>query len=460
MLKQFSLWLGIVLAVVVGLGLLLAGSGSESAWTAFVVVLCAVWWVAEPVPIPVTSLIPLAVLPLVGVLTPAQVGEAYGDPLVLLMMGGFMLSVAMERSNTHRRIALTMVNLFGGGGGRGLVLGFMAASAVLSMWISNAATTLMLLPIAMAVVSKSTDKRLRVSLLLGVAYAASIGGIGTPIGTPPNLVFMREYGAISAEAPSFVQWMSWALPIALLMIPLAGFWLTRGLKTDSRIELPQVGQWRTEEIRTLGVFAVTALLWMTRKDPLGGWSGWLGLENAKDSSVALLAVVAMFLIPNGKGKGEKLLDWVSAAKIPWGILILYGGGIAIARAFGASGLSDKIGEQLELLAEVPPVLMIVGTCLAVTFLTEVTSNTATANLLMPILAVAAIAAGVEPRLIMVPATISCSFAFMLPVATPPNAIVFGGTEELTIRQMAREGLVLNLIGVVLVSGFCCWLFSD
>ncbi|MEO1524972.1 MAG: SLC13 family permease [Planctomycetota bacterium] len=483
MTKQFALFGGPLAALAIGLTVALGGGNAEPAWTAAVVVLCAVWWVFEPVPIPVTSLIPIAVFPLVGVLTTAQVGQAYGHPLVLLMMGGFMLSAAMERSNTHRRIALTMVNWFGGGGGRGLVFGFMAASAVLSMWISNAATTLMLLPIAMAVVGKTDNSRLRVSLLLGIAYAASIGGIGTPIGTPPNLVFMREYSKLAEttaaasisdelvdvsnadssmtpiEPPTFIQWMSWSLPIAAVMLPITGFWLTRGLKSTSRIELPEVGRWRTEEVRTLAVFATTALLWMTRKDPFGGWSGWLGIEDAKDSSVALLAVVAMFLIPNGKAKGEKLLSWESAVKIPWGILILYGGGIAIANAFGESGLSKTIGDQFKILAEVPPVLMIVATCLAVTFLTEVTSNTATANLLMPIMALATVAAGIEPRILMVPATISCSFAFMLPVATPPNAIVFGGSNDLSIKRMAQEGLVLNLIGVVIISAVCLWLFG-
>ncbi|MEL6109157.1 MAG: SLC13 family permease [Planctomycetota bacterium] len=504
MTKRIALFGGPIAACLAGIALLLGGGTSAAAWTAAVVVLCATWWVFEPIPIPVTSLIPLAVFPLVGVLSTAQVGQAYGHWLVLLMMGGFMLSVAMERSNTHRRIALTMVNWFGGGGGRGLVFGFMAAAATLSMWISNAATTLMLLPIAMAVVAKSNDPRLRVSLLLGIAYAASIGGIGTPIGTPPNLVFMREYakvlqdgdpglqtdadGAASAEAavdtepaplgdaslevvadeaaralsntqpPTFLEWMSWSLPIALIMLPITGFWLTRNLKTTSKIELPEVGRWRTEEVRTLTVFAVTALLWMTRADPLGGWSGWLGLE-VKDSSIALLSVVAMFLIPNGNKDGEKLLDWESAVKIPWGILILYGGGIAIAQAFEESGLNQTIGEQFRALAEVPVVIMIVATCLFVTFLTEVTSNSATANLLMPIMGLAAVNAGIEARVLMVPATISCSFAFMLPVATPPNAIVFGGSDDLTIKQMAREGLALNLVGVVVVSAVCLWLFT-
>lgn len=454
-MKYSIIAVGLVAALTTGLLLWVLGHSDEIAWTAGVVVLCAIWWIFEPVPIPVTSLIPLAIFPLVGVLHVDTVGAAYGDPLVLLMMGGFMLSMAMERSGAHRRIALTMVHSFGGdSGGRQLVFGFMAASAFLSMWISNAATTLMLLPIVAAVTEKSNSKRLQTCLLLGVAYAASVGGIGTPIGTPPNLVFMKIFVEnAGGTEPSFTTWMMWAIPIMFVMLPVVGFWLTRGLKSEGGLEMPGVGSWRYEEVATLAVFVVTAALWITRKEPYGGWSEWLGLENANDASVALMAVVVMHLLPNGKG--ERLLTWESAVKIPWGVLILYGGGIAIAKAFTESGLSDAIGSSLAGLTNVPVLVMIGIVCLAVTFLTEVTSNTATANLILPILAATAVAAMIDPRLIMVPATISASFAFMLPVATPPNAIVFG-SEKLTIRQMATEGFALNLIGAVVVT-LVCWL---
>jgi sodium-dependent dicarboxylate transporter 2/3/5 len=247
--------------------------------------------------------------------------------------------------------------------------------------------------------------------------------------------------------------MMWALPIMLIMLPLIGLWLTRGLKPDGNLKVPEVGRWRYEEIATLSVFVVTAILWITRKGPYGGWSQWLDLPGANDASVALLAVVVMHFLPNGKG--ERLLTWEVAAKIPWGVLILYGGGIAIAEAFKQSGLSQEIGESLAGLSSIPVLVMIGVICLAVTFLTEVTSNTATANLILPILAATAVAAAIDPRLMMVPATISASFAFMLPVATPPNAIAFA-SEKLTIKQMASEGFVLNLIGVVVVT-LVCWL---
>ena len=444
-------------AILVGTLVHLAGQSNDIAWTSAVVVLCATWWIFEPIPIPATSLIPLAVFPLVGVLDTKQVGQAYGDKLVLLMMGGFMLSTAMERSGAHRRIALNMVWLFAGNsGGRRLVFGFMAASAFLSMWISNAATTLVLLPIIAAVVERSSSPRLQTCLLLGVAYAASIGGIGTPIGTPPNLLFFENYVKAGGAEPTFRQWMTWALPVALVMLPLAGIWLTRGLKREAGLELPDVGPWRSEEIRTLTVFVVTALLWITRKEPFGGWTQWTGMGGANDATVALLAVVAMHIIPNGKG--ETLLTWETAVKIPWGVLILYGGGIAIAAAFQESGLSSWIGNSLGVLSSIPTFVMMLVVCLVVTFLTEVTSNTATASLLLPILAASAMAAKIDPKLIMIPATISCSFAFMLPVATPPNAIVFS-SEKITVRQMAREGIALNLIGAGVITTAYWLMFS-
>ena len=455
-MKQHMLWIGPLVAISLGCGLAATGSISEVAWTAGITALCAVWWVFEPIPIPATSLIPIALFPLVGVLKPSEVGQAYGHKLILLLLGGLVLSSAMERSGAHRRIALTMVTLFGGASSRRLVFGFMAASAVLSMWISNMATMLMLLPIVLAVLEEVEDRRLRVALLLGVAYAASVGGVGTPVGTPPNLIFIENYRQITGFEPAFSDWMSWALPVVVVMLPIMGLWLTRNLEPRTDLRLPEVGRWRTEEIRTLTVFAVTALLWITRLEPFGGWSTWANLPNANDASVALISVVMMFLIPNGRG--EKLLDWQTAASIPWGILILFSSGIAISMAFVSSGLSQSLGNSLANIASLPTPLMIALVCLAVTFLTEVTSNTATANLLMPVLGAAATAAEIEPKLLMVPATISASFAFMLPVATGPNAIIFG-SNQLTVRDMAREGFGLNLIGVVVVSLVCYWQFS-
>tara|TARA_B100000809_G_scaffold51045_1_gene46169 strand:- start:112 stop:1452 length:1341 start_codon:yes stop_codon:yes gene_type:complete len=424
----------------------------EGALTGGLTALCALWWIFEPIPIPATSMIPLGVMPLVGILDGKQVAQAYGDPLIILLMGGAMLSKAMEKSGAHRRVALAMVNLFGGDSLRSLVFGFMVASAVLSMWVSNTATTLMLLPVAYAVLDsiQHPDDRgkLAVPLFLGIAYSASIGGLGTPIGSPPNVIFLKVYAETTGTMPSFMQWMTWALPVVVVMIPVAGFWLTRHLTSNQSVEIPEVGQWRQEEFRVLLVFGLTALAWITLREPFGGWSSWLGVPSANYAAVALTAVIIMFVVPNGKG--GKLLDWDSASNIHWGVLLLFAGGIAIAKAFAITGISSAIGESLSSVTRLSVIVIIAAVALAVTFLTEITSNTATTALLMPILAAASLGAGFEPALLMLPAALSASCAFMLPVATAPNAIVFG-TGRVTVEQMVREGLILNLIGVLVIT---------
>lgn len=448
--RKGALLLGPLLALAVAL--LAASEGRDSAVVSFVAVLCVVWWVFEPVPIPVTSLLPLAVLPLLGVLTPAEVGQAYGSPLILLLLGGFLLSKAMEHSGAHRRIALSMVRLFGARSGRRLVMGFMAAAAVLSMWVSNTATTLMLLPVALAVLDAVEDKeRVAAPLLLGMAYAASVGGIGTPIGTPPNLIFMQVYQQTTGHSISFTQWMGWALPVVCLLVPIMALYLTRGLPGRLQVTLPQVGAWSAAERRVLLVFGLTALAWVTRSEPFGGWKTWLDLPQANDASVALLAVVVMFLVPDGKG--ERLLNWERASTIPWGVLLLFSGGICLAKGFVHSGLSDLLGSWLADIALLPVYLTILLICLTVTFMTETTSNTASTTLLMPVLAAAALAAGLPPEVMMVPAAMSASCAFMLPVATAPNTVVFGSGLVSTAR-MAREGVALNLLGAVVISLVC------
>ncbi len=455
--RDVALWIGPVAAAAAAASLSAAGHGSDTAVVGFVAVLCVLWWVFEPVPIPVTSLLPLAVLPLLGVLTPAEVGQAYGSPLILLLLGGFLLSKAMEHSGAHRRIALGMVRLFGASSGRRLVLGFMAASAVLSMWISNTATTLMLLPVVLAVLDATEHKaELSVPLLLGVAYAASVGGLGTPIGTPPNLIFMQVYEQATGQSISFTQWMGWALPVVVLMVPAMAFVLTRNLRGAIAVELPEVGRWRTEERRVMIVFALTALAWITRGEPFGGWSSWLGLPQANDASVALLAVVVMFLVPDGKG--QRLLTWERATTIPWGVLLLFSGGICLARGFVNSGLSELMGQWLSGMTSIPVFALILIICLAVSLMTETTSNTASTTLLMPVLAAAALAAGIKPELIMVPAAMSASCAFMLPVATAPNSVVFG-SGLITTARMAREGIWLNLLGAGIISSVCYLTFA-
>jgi sodium-dependent dicarboxylate transporter 2/3/5 len=451
-LKRHMLWLAPIVGTVISLTMLSYNWSIEGALTAGLTALCALWWIFEPIPIPATSMIPLGVMPLVGILDGKQVAQAYGDPLIILLMGGAMLSKAMEKSGAHRRIALAMVNLFGGDSLRSLVFGFMVASAVLSMWVSNTATTLMLVPVAYAVLDsiQHPDERgkLAVPLFLGIAYSASFGGLGTPIGSPPNVIFLKVYAEATGTMPSFLQWMIWALPVVVVMIPAAGLWLTRHLKSDQSAQIPEVGRWRQEEFRVLLIFGLTALAWITLREPFGGWTSWFGVPSANYAAVALTAVIIMFLVPNGKG--GKLLDWDTAANIHWGVLLLFAGGIAIAKAFAITGISSAIGESLSSVTRLSIIVIIGVVALAVTFLTEITSNTATTSLLMPILAAASLGAGFEPALLMLPAALSASCAFMLPVATGPNAIVFG-TGQITVEQMVREGFILNLIGIVVIT---------
>ena len=305
-LTSHSLWLGPILAFAAGFLLLTSGFSWDAAITLSVAIICVVWWIFGPIPIPVTSLIPLVALPMTGVLSMEQTSAAYGHYLVLLLLGGFILSTAMEKSGAHLRVALTMVRAFGGTSSRRLVFGFMAASAMLSMWISNTATTLMLLPVALAVIEKARDPALPVPLLLGVAYAASVGGIGTPIGTPPNVAFMAIYSEKVGADISFLTWMTWGIPVVLVFLPVVGFWLTRNLRYTGGVDLPEVGDWKTAERRVMYVFALTAFAWITRSEPFGGWSALFSLDQTNDSMVALTAVVIMFLVPDGEGK--KLLD--------------------------------------------------------------------------------------------------------------------------------------------------------
>jgi sodium-dependent dicarboxylate transporter 2/3/5 len=440
---------------IVGLLLFFTGQPYEVYITASITLLCAFWWITEAIPVPATGLVPLAIFPLLGVLTPTQVAQAYGSPLILLYMGGFILSTAMERSGAHRRIALNMVNIFKGGE-KSVVFGFMLASATLSMWISNTATGLMLLPIALAVLESTDSKATKAALLLGVAYACNIGGMGTPIGTPSNLIFMQVYTDVTGESITFIDWMAWGVPALIIFLPLMYFWLTRQLSNNNKLSVPSTGSWRTEEKRTLWVFAFTALAWVTRQEPFGGWSELFNIPMANDASVAMVGAIALFLIPNGKG--EKLLDWETAVKIPWGILILFSGGICIATAFVESGISMMIGEMLASLTGINLYLLMLAICLVVTFLTEMTSNTATSALLMPILSAAAIGALIDPRLLMVPAVMSASCAFMLPVATGPNAVVYS-SGQVKIRKMMSEGFVLNLMGAGVISTVCFFIIA-
>ena len=460
-ISELALWGAPLLAIVSWLLASYFGMSEAAAITLGITVLTAVWWIFEAIPIPAASLAPIALFPLFGVLSAkTAVAQSYGHPLILLLLGGFFLSKAMEKSGVHRRLALAMVRLCGGGGGKSLILGFMLAAALLSMWISNTATSLMLLPIALAILDgcKNEDgspSTLAAPLMLGIAYAASIGGLGSPIGTPPNLVFIEQYAKVSGTVMTFTGWMRFSLPVVFVMIPLMWLWLSRGQSGRRVVDLPSSGVWRKAEWRTLLIFGFTAIAWMTRAEPFGGWSHWLDLPNANDASVAFVGTLLLFMLPDGTrcegdGKRNRLLDWEHAKEIPWGLLLLFSGGICLATGIRESGLSETIAQILGGFGGLPVFVLIMLICLVMTFLTEITSNTASTILMMPILGAVALSNELDPAMLMLPAALSASCAFMLPVATAPNAVVFG-TGYLTVPRMVREGVVLNLIGVAVIS---------
>lgn len=447
---------GPILAIIAGVIMWQAGFSVAAAQTLAITTWCVIWWIFEPIPIPATSLLPLAALPLLGVLDKAQLSAAYGNPLILLLLSGFLLSTALTKCGAHRRLALALVNLFGGNTNRRIVVGFMVAAAILSMWVSNTATALMLLPIATAVSERATDSQLRVPLLLGIAYGCSIGGLGTPIGTPPNVVFMGIYEETTGVQITFLEWMSWGLPIVGVLLPLVAWSLTRNLRGGGVAEMPAQEPWRRAEVRVMTIFAATALAWITRSEPFGGWSAALGLGYTSDAMVGFIGVLALFVTAdgsvddNGKPTGAKLLDWETANTIPWGILLLFAAGLAIAAAFLSSGLSVLVGQALADAQHLHPLLLMFVLCGAVTFITEATSNTATTSLLLPIVAATATAAAIDPRLLMIPVAMSASCAFMLPVATPPNVVVFS-TGHVPIEAMVREGFAANLAGIFVIT---------
>jgi sodium-dependent dicarboxylate transporter 2/3/5 len=474
--RRWKLALGPALAVLVLL--LSPGDDPSVARMAAVAVWMAAWWVTEAVPIPVTALLPLVLLPLAGIQPMREVAPNYGRPTVYLFLGGFLLALGLQASGAHRRIALAIVGTVGGRPSR-IVLGFMLASALLSMWISNTATVMVLMPIGLAVLAAAGDRgaddkslrRFGCVVMLGIAYAADIGGMATLVGTPPNLSYKEQLRQIfpGAPSPSFSEWMQLGLPISVAFLAVGWLLLTKvsfklgkgsllGGRDAVRALRKEQGPLRRDEVLTAGVFGLTALLWMTRKDiDLGflripGWSGlpWLEAGYVDDAVVAVAMAILLFLIPSKSRPGKRLMEWETAKQVPWGMLLLFGGGFALASGFRASGLSEWLGGQFSVLEGQPPVMVMVVVCIVLTFLTELTSNTATTEMVLPILASAGVALGTDPRYLMIPATLSASCAFMMPVASPTQAIVFG-SGWVPMREMIRAGIWFNIVGVILVA---------
>jgi len=441
---------------------------------AAIAVLMAIWWITEAIPLAATSLIPLMLFPVFGILKSDDIAGSYINSIIFLFLGGFMIALAMERWALHKRIALKIITLFGGSP-NSIVFGFMISSCFLSMWISNTATAIMMLPIAIAIIlrmesqfGKERTRNFTLTLLLGVAYACTLGGMATLVGTPPNLVFVKTLNIMFPDAPeiSFGKWMIMALPVTFIMIFAMTLVLTKlmykfdiSLKVDSNFikeEYLKLDKMSFEEKSVSIVFALTAFLWIFRTDInigifiIPGWSVLFSYADfINDGTVAITMAFILFLIPS-KNRTTKILNNEVFIKIPWGIILLFGGGFALANGFTETGLSKFIGEQMSGLSSFPHLIMIIIVAATISFLTELTSNTATTQMILPILASVSLAMGMNPMLLMLTATLSASMAFMLPVATPPNTIIFA-SGRIKIYEMAKSGIALNIIGIIVVS---------
>lgn len=472
--KKFGFALGVIAFII----LLLIGdldpTRPQVNTMAAIAVLMAILWITEALPLAATSLIPLIFFPITGIISTEEIASSYINSIIFLFLGGFLIAIAMEEWALHKRIALKIITIFGGSP-TSIILGFMVSGALLSMWISNTATALMLLPIGLAVIQKLENEfgqekthNFTVTILLSIAYSCSLGGVATLIGTPPNLVMVKMLEVLFPNAPaiSFGNWMILALPISLIMLVFVAILLTKiSFKVDKDVKLDkefikdeykQLGKFSSEEKAISIIFLTTALLWIFQSDILLGFitiPGWSNLLPTagfiNDGTVAISMAFILFLIPSKSGK-RALLDHAAFSKVPWGIILLFGGGFALAKGFSSTGLSDFLGDQLSGLSSVSPILVIIITATLVTFLTELTSNTALTQTILPIVASVSVAIGLNPLLLMLTATISASMAFMLPVATPPNTIIFAGG-RIKILEMAKTGFALNIIGVIVIS---------
>jgi sodium-dependent dicarboxylate transporter 2/3/5 len=477
--------------------------------TAATAVLMAVWWMTEALPIPATALVPLVVFPVLNTEVGFDdVGASYGNNIIFLFMGGFMLALAMQRWNLHKRIALAIVGTIGASPSL-LVLGFMVATGFISMWVSNTATAVMMLPIGVSVLvlvnrlrledaerkgedpgegvapeldadggagtagtpSTAVRSNFGTALMLGIAYAASIGSLATLIGTPPNALLAAHMSQEFGITIGFGRWMIVGGPIAVVFLVIAWLLLTKVMFKPEISEIPggaelireerrTLGPISSGEIRVLGVFVLAALSWVFI--PLIWQILDAGDPPIGDAGIAMVVALLLFVLPAGAARGVRLLDWESAVKLPWGVLLLFGGGLALSAQFSSSGLTDWIGEVTAGIGGLPVVLIVAIVAAGILFLTELTSNTATAATFLPVATAVAVGIGVDPMLLAIPVAIAATCAFMLPVATPPNAIAYG-SGYVRIPQMAKAGLWLNLIGIVLITAttmsLAVWVFS-
>lgn len=469
--KNIGLILGPVAAIFV-LFFQLDPENSAVTYTLSVAILMAIWWITQAVPISVTSLLPVGLFPLFGIMNGKEVSSTYFNHVIFLFIGGFLVALAMEKWNLHKRIALRLLMLVGNKPSH-ILFGFMLATAFLSMWMSNTATTMMMIPIVLSVMHGLRDQnkssKFQIGLLLGIAYSASIGGIATLVGTPPNLSFTRIFSIIFPQAPeiNFVSWLIFALPLSIFLFIIIYFWLLylfqpkenwgNTSKIILREQYKKLGPASFEEKFILGIFLSMALLWITHSGlnigsySIEGWSQWFPEPSyINDGTIAILMASILFVIPSPGKKGGRILEADVIGKLPWRIVLLFGGGFALASGFTESGLSLWFGDQLNWVRHYHPLVVVFCIALLMSLLTELTSNTATTEMLLPILAGLAVSIQVNPLLFMLPATFAASLAFMLPVATPPNAIVFG-TDKLQMKDMIKAGFPINIIAVIIIS---------
>ncbi len=481
--KYIGFFLGIAAFLAIFLFADLEPGKPEVTATLAVAALMAIWWVTETVPLAVTALVPIVLFPTLGILDGKAVSEVYMNHIIFVYVGGFMMALAMEKWDLHRRIALRLLLLIGVSPGR-ILLGFMATSAFLSMWISNTATTMMMIPIVLSVVvsleetlSAKTISRYATGLFLAIAYSSSIGGMSTLVGSPTNLVCPRVLTLLYPAAPdiSFTSWMAFALPISVIMlVAVFGviYLLFRPREKWGNLDhahfkkaYKALGKSSQEERIVLVLFLILAILWITRTGisfnsfTIPGWAGLFKTPSyINDGTVAIFISIILFIIPSPGHKGERIMDWETAKRIPWNIVLLFGGGFALALGFQSSGLALWFGEQLLWTKGVHPILILLAVVTLMSFLTELTSNVASTQMLLPVFASLALSSGNNPLLIMIPATLASSLAFMLPTATPPNAIIFG-TNRIQISTMVRTGFILNMTGVLVVV-LVTWLLGE
>ncbi|MGF1544842.1 MAG: SLC13 family permease [Parvularculaceae bacterium] len=466
--QSFGLAIGVAAFVLLAIVPPPPGLEKDAQVVVALLALMATWWVSEAIPIPITSLMPLVVLPSFGVTSVRDAAAPFFSPIVVLLLGGFIVAKAVERWRLHERLALLTVRQ-AGSRPEGLCAGFLAASAGLSAWISNTATSIMLMPVALSVAyslggKKGASAPLTVALVLSVAYGASIGGLATPIGTPTNLIVIGALEQTGDDRLSFGRWMAFGVPTVLLVVPAAWFVLVRlsgrigapdgDPQTLVRDRLAALGPWTTPELRTLSSFGVIAFFWVFRQAFIEDieFFGMRPFANLTDAVIAVAGAIAMFLIPSGSARerGSMLLDWETAVRIPWDVVLLFGGGLSLAAAISATGLGGWLGDAMTGLAILPSVLIILALAAFVIFATELTSNVATAAALSPVVIAMAAASSNDAALLSIPVALSASCAFMFPMATAPNAIAYA-SGEVSIPRMAIIGLKLNLIGVLAIT---------